>query len=172
MTDPAGGFDRTANVVGALVLAVSDRMLAAVADAADQPGRPGSESAATVLSALHHFLDAPTIGRIRTVLGLTSSGAVRLVDRLEAGGLVERRSATDGRETVVALTAAGRRAAAGVARARAGVLEEVLGPLDAAERAALEPLVSRIVVGLIREPGSTRWMCRLCDTGRLRAEDA
>jgi rubrerythrin len=24
--------------------------------------------------------------------------------------------------------------------------------------------VSRVLVGLIREPGATRWTCRLCDT--------
>jgi DNA-binding MarR family transcriptional regulator len=165
VTETAGGFDRTANVVGALVLAVSDRMLAAVGDAAGGPGRPGSENAGVALSALHHFLEAPTIGRVRSVLGLTSSGAVRLVDRLEGAGLVRRDRAADGRETVVALTPAGRRAAARVVKARADVLEDVLAPLAADERAALEPLVARIVVGLMREPGATRWMCRLCDTG-------
>jgi len=89
-------FDRGANLLGALSLAVSDRMSDAISAAAEQSARPGSETAAEALSALHHFLDAPTIDRLRTVLGLTSSGTVRLVDRLEAAGYVERRrGATD-----------------------------------------------------------------------------
>jgi DNA-binding MarR family transcriptional regulator len=161
----APAFDRTANVLGALSLAVSDRMAAAIDEAARQGGRPGSETAGVALSALHHFLERPTIDRLRQVLGLTSSGAVRLVDRLEGAGLVRRQAGRDGRTTTVSLTPAGRRAAARVARARAQVLEEALGVLPAQERAALEPLISRVVVGLMREPGATRWMCRLCDTG-------
>ena len=39
------------------------------------------------LSALHHFLDAPSVDLLRQVLGLTSSGPVRLLDRLHAAGL-------------------------------------------------------------------------------------
>ncbi len=78
--------DRAANVIGALALALSDRMAAAVGDAAGQPGRPGSETAGVALAALHHFLDGPSIDRLRQVLGLTSSGAVRLVDRSRAPG--------------------------------------------------------------------------------------
>jgi DNA-binding MarR family transcriptional regulator len=158
-------LDRAANVAGALVLAVSDRMSAAVADAAGHAGRPGAETAGVALSALHHFLDGPSIDRLRQVLGLTSSGAVRLVDRLEAAGLVGREPGHDGRTTIVSLTPAGRRAAASVASARAEVLGEALDVLSAEERVVFEALASRIAVGLMREPGATRWMCRLCDTG-------
>ena len=157
--------DRAANVTGALVLALSDRMAAAVGDAAGQPARPGSETAGVALAALHHFLDAPSIDRLRQVLGLTSSGAVRLVDRLEGAGLVRRRAGVDGRTTIVSLTPSGRRAAARVASARAAVLRDALDVLSPDERALLEALTSRVVVGLMREPGATRWMCRLCDTG-------
>ena len=54
MTAP--GFDRGANLLGALSLALSDRISDAISAAAEQSERPGSETAAEALSALHHFL--------------------------------------------------------------------------------------------------------------------
>src|SRR5882757_6429560 len=114
-------FDRGANLLGALSLAVSDRMSDAISAAAEQSERPGSETAAEALSALHHFLARPSIDRLRTVLGLTSSGTVRLVDRLEQAGYVERRPGEDGRTTVVTLTAVGERMARRVSDAREAV---------------------------------------------------
>jgi DNA-binding MarR family transcriptional regulator len=158
-------FDRGANLLGALSLAVSDRMSDAISAAAEQSVRPGSETAAEALSALHHFLDAPTIDRLRTVLGLTSSGTVRLVDRLEAAGYVERRRGGDGRTTTVALTEPGRDAATRVSAAREAVLVDALAALTSEQREALEALTGTMLVGLMRGPGATRWNCRLCNTG-------
>jgi DNA-binding MarR family transcriptional regulator len=152
--------DRAGNLLGALATAIGDRTGAAVTAAAG-----GADSAAAALSALLHFLDRPTVDQLRRVLGLTSSGTVRLVDRLAAAGYVERGGGTDGRATTVALTPEGRQVARGVAAARADVLEAALGVLTAPERAAFEALAGRVLVGLIREPGATRWTCRLCDTG-------
>jgi len=158
-------FERGANLLGALSLAVSDRMSEAVAAAAGQ-----SQTAAAALSALHHFLDAPSVDLLRQVLGLTSSGTVRLLDRLQASGYVTRGAGRDGRSTAVALTPVGREAAERVSAARARLLEDTLAPLSDAERATFEQLVSKLLVGLMREPGAVRWTCRLCDTGTCRAE--
>ena len=152
-------LDRTGNLFGALSLVVADRTGDAVADAA---GR--SESASAALSALLHFLDRPTVDLLRRVLGLTSSGAVRLLDRLQDAGYVERGPGADGRSSAVSLTPAGRRAAQRVAAARADVLQGALATLTPAERRTLERLATKILIGLIREPGATRWICRLCDT--------
>jgi hypothetical protein len=44
------------------------------------------------------------------------------------------------------------------------VLEGALAALSPAERQTFDRLVGRILVGLMREPGATRWTCRLCDT--------
>src|SRR5260370_23540891 len=118
------GFDRTANVLGALALVISDRIDDAVSDAAGH-----SQTAATALSALYHFIDRPTVDRLGQVLGLTHSGTVRLVDRLEDDGWVVRGRGADGRSVAISLTARGRRAAALVAAARAAVLSEVTAVL-------------------------------------------
>jgi DNA-binding MarR family transcriptional regulator len=156
-----GQFDRDANLVGALALAVGDRTGTAMAAAASL-----SETAATALSALHHFLDRPSVEELRQVLGLTSSGTVRLVDSLVAAGYVRRRPGRDARSTAITLTASGRAAAKRVAAARAAVLADLLAPLTADERAALAGAAGKVLAGL---PRTTRWNCRQCDTGVCRA---
>jgi DNA-binding MarR family transcriptional regulator len=154
------------NVVGAFALLLADRMTDEVGAAATQ-----APSGAAALSALRHFLPAdPTVDLVRQVLGLTHSGTVRLVDRLEAAGQVRRGPGPDGRSTTVHLTAAGRRAADRVTAARATVLHDALAVLDPAERRQLDDLAGRVLLGMRRAPGATRWTCRLCDTatcGRL-----
>ncbi|HEX4702731.1 MAG TPA: helix-turn-helix domain-containing protein [Pseudonocardiaceae bacterium] len=152
-----------ANLVGSLALVLTDRTAAAMAAAGGV-----SESAATALSALHHFLDRPTIELLRQVLGLTSSGTVRLVDKLVEAGYVRRRAGADARSTAITLTAAGRAAAKRVAAARAAVLNAALAPLSEPERLALDDLVGKVLVGMMRPPGATRWGCRQCDTGICR----
>jgi DNA-binding MarR family transcriptional regulator len=154
---------RDGNVLGALSLVVADQMSDAAAAAADQ-----SLTAAAALSALEHFADGCSIDRLRRILGLTSSGTVRLVDRLVASGQVRRREGPDGRTTSVTLTAAGRRGARRVTAARATVLDAALEDLSPAERGELERLTARVLEGIVRrklarETESTRWICRLCD---------
>lgn len=149
-----------ANLLGALALAIVDRTSEALAEAG---GR--SLSSAAALSALHHILDGPTIERLSQVLGLSHSGTVRLLDRLEQDGYVRRDRGPDGRSAAVSLTPEGREAAASITAARAGVLDAALAPLDQDERRTFGELVGRILVGMMREPGATRWTCRLCDTG-------
>jgi len=161
--DSNDGLDRAANLLGALSLAVADRAADAVAAAA---GR--SESAPAALSALLHFLDRPSVDLLRQVLGLTSSGTVRLLDRLTESGYVRREPGADGRSTSIALTDAGRHAAAAVTRARAQVLGQALSALSPAERATFDHLAGQLLVAMMRDPGATRWICRLCDTGVCR----
>jgi DNA-binding MarR family transcriptional regulator len=158
--------ERTGNLLGALSLAVTDRTSAAAGDALGQ-----SDSAAVALSALYHFLNDPSVDLLRQVLGLTPSGTVRLVDRLEEAGYVARRPGRDGRSVSLRLTASGRRAAARVSAARTEVLENALSGLGAAERRALDDVISRVLAGLIRGPGATRWMCRMCDTTACGREE-
>jgi DNA-binding MarR family transcriptional regulator len=153
------GLQREANLLGALGTAIADRTSEAVARAAGQ-----SETAATALSAIRHFLDRPSIDQLRQVLGLTSSGTVRLVDRLVDAGYVTRAPGADGRSTAVLLTEAGQQAADRVSAARAAVLGDALARLSPADRQALGRILGELLTGYIRGPGATRWLCRLCDT--------
>jgi len=167
LADESGGeLDQTANLLGALSLVIADRMADAMTEAG---GRPSSGAAA--LSALLHFLDRPTVDLLRQVLGLTSSGTVRLIDKMAESGYVQRGPGDDGRSTSVSLTSAGQAAAERVAAARAGVLLDALDALAPAEREVLRQLMSKLLAGLIRGPGAVRWMCRLCDTGVCRGTE-
>jgi DNA-binding MarR family transcriptional regulator len=159
-------LDRAANLAGALSLVIADQAADAVTEAA---GR--SESAAAALSALLHFLDRPSVDLLRQVLGLTSSGAVRLLDRLEESGYVTRGPGADGRSASVTLTEHGRLAAQRVSDARATVLEGALAVLSPAERADFERLAGKVLVGMMRGPGAVRWICRLCDIGVCRGAE-
>ena len=151
-------LDRQANLLGALALVITDQTAEAVAATAGQ-----SASAAAALSALHHFLDHPTLDQLHKVLGLTPSGAVRLVDRLADAGLVTRGTGEDGRSRSVVLTDAGQRVAAQITAARATLLSSALAELSPAERETLHSLMSRIMASLVRSKEGGAWICRLCD---------
>ena len=149
---------REANLLGTLSLALTDRVEAAVEACA-----PQGPSAPAALAALEGYLGGEPIDALRRVLGLTHSGAVRLVDRLAADGLAERRRGADGRSVAVTLTPAGRRAAAAIREAREQALAEALSVLGAGERRALTELHEKLLAGLTSDRASARRLCRLCD---------
>ena len=147
---------REANLLGTLSLAIAGRMEAAVTS-------PLGPSAPAALSALEAYLSGEPIDALRQALGLTHSGAVRLVDRLAEAGLAERRRGADARSVAVALTPAGHAAALEVRRAREAALEAALAPLSREERATLCALHEKLLGGLAGDRASARRMCRLCD---------
>jgi DNA-binding MarR family transcriptional regulator len=147
------------NVFGAVVLAVADRVQAAAASAG---GR--GVSAAAALVALHGHSAGASIDVLRRIVGLTHSGAVRLVDKLAADGLVERRPGADGRAVAIWLTPAGRRVARRILAQREAALETALAGLPAGDRAALVRAAERMLPQLVDSPDAERRICRLCDT--------
>jgi len=150
--------EQTANLLGALALVITDQAGDHVTAAC---GQAGTDAAA--LSALHQFLDHPTLDRVRNVLGLTPSGAVRLVDRLAAAGLAGRGPGTDGRSRSVTLTAEGGRTAARIATTRLGYLADLLTTLSAEENATLHALLGKIMSRVVQAKDGGPWICRLCD---------
>ena len=151
-------LDRQVNLLGALAQVITDQAGQATAAATGQ-----SVSAAAALSALHQFLDRPTLDQLHKVLGLTPSGAVRLVDRLAEAGLVTRGTGEDRRSRSVVLTDAGERVAQQVTAARAALLSSMLDELSPAERETLHALMSRIMASIVRSKEGGAWICRLCD---------
>jgi len=146
---------RDANLLGTLSLAIAGRIERAVAS-------PLGPSAPAALNALEGYLGGEPIDALRETLGLTHSGAVRLVDRLAEAGLAERTPGPDGRSVAVALTPAGEAAAGEVRAARVAAIEDVLGVLTADERAALGALHEKLLAGLTSDRASARRLCRLC----------
>jgi DNA-binding MarR family transcriptional regulator len=87
-----GSDERTANLLGALALTLSDRAAAAVqADARVS----GSDAAALVT--LRNYAEGEPLDLLRRALALSHPGVVRLADRLQARGLVKRHRARDTR---------------------------------------------------------------------------
>lgn len=148
----------TANVLGALSQVITDQTVIAVAAATGQ-----SPTSAAALSALTEFLDRPTVDQLRKVLGLTPSGAVRLVDRLAGAGLVTRGAGSDGRTRSVTLTERGKRLAAEINSARRRVLDEMLDGMTTPERETLHGLMSRVMANAVQLKDGGAWICRLCD---------
>jgi MarR family transcriptional repressor of emrRAB len=101
-------------------------------------------------------------------LGRAHSTTVRLVDRLEVQGLVERRPGNDGRSVALHLTASGSRAVDAATAARAAVLDDVLAPLTPTERAQLERLLGKVLQALPASRDDKRRICRLCDVDACR----
>jgi DNA-binding MarR family transcriptional regulator len=160
--------EHAANVLGALSLVIVDRINAAV-EAVTTLG----PSAPAALVALHEFLDGGSVSELSSVLGLTHSGTVRLVDRLAAEGLVQRVGAQDARVVSVALTRTGRRAALRIRQAREKSITDTLSALSAREVDALATALDAMLTTVTRARAAERaaqgpgrpqpWLCRLCD---------
>jgi DNA-binding MarR family transcriptional regulator len=157
---------RAANLLGALSLAVADR----IAETADSG--PASGTAAAALVAIDGPAAGASIDALARIVGLSHSGAVRLVDRLSAAGLVERRPGADQRSAALLVTPSGRRAARRVLARREAAIEAVLAALATRDRDALARIAESLLAALGREPGEKQRICRLCDTeacGRPRS---
>ena len=83
-------------------------------------------------------------------LPITPSGVTRLIDRLERDGVVERRAcATDGRGTVVAMTADGTEVFRRAGRVHLRGINEHLGAnLNASEMTELRRIMTKLATGI------------------------
>ena len=159
--DEAGAL---ANVLGALALVVTDEMGRAVAAAVHDR----STTDATALAALAEFLDGSTLDRLHEVLGVTPSGAVRLVDRLAEAGLVVRDAGPDGRSRAVRLTGVGHERAREVRGARAAYLSSLTSGLSGEDVAELRRLLALVMANVVAGKDGGAWTCRLCDLTACR----
>lgn len=145
---------RTANLLGATALAVTDLMTVAATDAA---GVGPSGAAALVVLRASPGLSVTELGRR---VGLTQSAAARMVDSL--AGLVERERA-GGREVSVRLTPEGEARVDRLLAARAGPLTDLLEVLDERQSETLTELLDVLLTRLYARIGSADLLCRLCD---------
>lgn len=95
-------------------------------------------------------------------VGLSQSAAARMVESLEADGLVARRPRV-GRQVTVHLTKAGTQAVRQLLATRGAPLTDAVASLDEADRDALARLLPRLLGRLYQHVGDAQRMCRLCD---------
>lgn len=153
---------RVENLLGALSLTMADRLRDVGA------GRDTSASEQAALTTLFAHPDRP-VAWLGDVLGLTSSGVTRLVDRLVGRGWATRSPGTDARQRRLRLTSAGSKRAVALLRERDAVLAEALSGLTTRERADLERLLGRLVGGLAEDNMPAMRTCRLCDRSACRS---
>lgn len=151
-------IQRRENVVGALALGLADAMLHEA-----QARAPELGPAAAALALLGHE-PGMTIERLRRALGLSHPGAVRLVDRLAAHGLVVRgASSGDRRAVALRLTPVGEASCRAVIAARDGAVERAMTALTEAEQATFAALAEKLLRAFVVDLDHAYAVCRLCD---------
>lgn len=153
-------YSRTANLLGALGLALADALTAQLATSS---GLPPTDAAA--LNAIGQ-LPGCSIAAVRMTLGITHPGTVRTIDRLVAAGLVERRAGVDGRTVSLHLTSTGEETWRKQTDARLDWLERTIAQLPPGQRADVERVVSSILSAATGDEESAERICRLCDERR------
>lgn len=149
---------RTANLLGATVLGLFDELKSTVER---RTGRSGEGPAALVVLGHQPGLSNEALSRL---LGLTHTGSVRLIDRLVADGLVERRASKfDRRGVALFLTAAGETARREIIAAREALMMSLVAPLSKSERRQLDDLLAKLLQGVARDDTHKLRICRLCD---------
>ncbi|OED46179.1 MarR family transcriptional regulator [Endozoicomonas sp. (ex Bugula neritina AB1)] len=112
-----------------------------------------------------------TISILSKVLGITHSGAVRLVNTLVEEGLVERRrSNKDARAAILCVTEEGTIRVDKVLAAREKVTAQVLGHLDKQQQASIISVLETSLSALTGGQESARRICRLCDESVCRSK--
>ncbi|WP_046468307.1 MarR family winged helix-turn-helix transcriptional regulator [Allosalinactinospora lopnorensis] len=156
---------RTANLLGASSLALSDLLVSGATAAA---GTSTSGAAALVTLSFDPGLSVTELGRR---VGLSQPAAARMVESLERQGLVHRER-TWGRWVAVRPTDTGIQAARSLLISRGEALRGAVAYLDEREQQQLETLLSKLLAGLYREPGDAERLCRLCDRNACLARGA
>lgn len=144
------------NVVGALGIALAD----AQANALAEFDRPLSDALA--LLAVHERRGC-SVRDLAGTLGSTHSGAVRVVDRLEDRGELERTPGADRRALALRLTSVGHRIARRMLEARTASLERFMASVTVDHLTALSRLSDAVLRGGSRTPEEAWRLCRFCE---------
>jgi MarR family transcriptional repressor of emrRAB len=149
--------DRIANLLGVVALAVTDRMENTAHDILSHAG----ETPAAVVIIGYGF--GPSNDRLRRILGLSHPGTVRLIDRLVADGLVERREGSDRRAISLYLTKRGKALREELLKSRLAVIRPLLASFTEAEREKFAELLHKMLSAMNPTDMERRTLCRLCD---------
>jgi DNA-binding MarR family transcriptional regulator len=148
---------RTANLLGALAGEVANRLGQQLKSHPNQ-----TNSSAAALNVIAYY-EGCTNGKLAKALRLSHPAVVRLVDKLEAEGLVECRDASDGRAVALYLTKGGKAQARKVLEGRCVTLSGLIEVLSEKEQAQLAHCLDKILRGLTETLDQANYICRLCD---------
>ena len=148
---------RGRNLLGALVIAVHDKMQ----QRAEAEISMAGQAAAALVTIGHNF--GQSVEFLSGVLQLSHSGCVRLADKLEEQGLIERRVGEDRRVVTLFLTEAGQQRKRDVLRARREALSAVFGTLESRQQEQLTGLLEVMLKGITFSKAEADVICRLCE---------
>lgn len=163
----SGDSARLQNLLATVALGLSDRIDSAAIEAAGL-----DRMAVTALVALVDLAPDGSVQRLAQGVGLSHSGAVRLVDRLAVAGLVRREAGPDQRSVRVSLTGKGRKLALRVRSERARHTEAALTGLTDRQRRELARACELVLANLTTDRLAQRSqgvlpaggaLCRMCD---------
>lgn len=148
---------RGQNLLGALVTAVNDRMQWQ----AERAIGLGGQMPAALVTIGHNY--GESVEFLSGILQMSHSGCVRLVDKLDELGLIERRPGRDKRSLSLYLTPRGRVMKREVLRARRVALNEVFEALDAQQQRTLVGLMEVMLTAITHCKSEADIICRLCE---------
>ncbi len=148
--------DRTANLLGALALALTDRMTDRIEACAEY----GAAAPAALVSI--GIDPGLSVGALARTIGLSHSATVRIADRLAGDGLVERRKGADGRVVGLHLTRRGMARRQTILDGRGATLSRALTALSEGQRAQLTALLETLLGTITEDRKQADRTCRLC----------
>jgi MarR family transcriptional regulator, negative regulator of the multidrug operon emrRAB len=153
-------IDRTANLLGTVGLAIANRIEAMSRETLNHAG----ETPAALVVIGYGF--GPSNDQLRRILGLSHPGSVRLVDRLVADNLVERREGRDKRAIALYLTEQGEALREKLLKGRLAAIKPLVTSLTDTEQGVLAALLHKMLSSMDTTDLERRTLCRLCD-GRV-----
>ncbi len=151
------------NLIGAFATSVSTAIESQISELG---GRSLSHEAALV--AIHNHPNE-TIDVLSKVLGLTHSGAVRLINTLEQEGLIARKkSVQDARSVVLCTTQEGSERVAEILSSREAAIVKVLDHFSEEQKQSFTKLLEVAMGNLTDKQSEARRICRLCNEGVCR----
>ena len=148
---------RGQNLLGALVTAVNDRMQWQ----AEKAIGLGGQMPAALVTIGHNY--GESVEFLSGILQMSHSGCVRLVDKLDEQGLIERRPGKDKRSLSLYLTPKGREFKRDVLRARREALDAVFEKLDDQQQHSLVNLLEVMLTAMTHCKNDADIICRLCE---------
>lgn len=156
---------RTANLLGALACEIAERLDQRLKNHPNE-----SDSAAAALNVIG-FYEGCSNNALSRALKLSHTTTVRLIDKLTAQGLVERRQGDDRRAVSLFLTKRGREQAQAIVKDRCLALGEIIDVLSDRQRSQFDKLAEILLRTLTTSAEEADHICRLCDDDACPSDD-
>jgi DNA-binding MarR family transcriptional regulator len=148
---------RTANLLGAFVTGLNGQLSRILEEQSEVSG----EIPAALVAIAYN--EGRTVDYLRRTLTLSHSWTVRVVEKLEKDGLVEKRPGCDKRAVALFLTSQGKKMVKGIVRARRRYFDEILAVLPTKEHKHFTSMLERMLAFVTTDFYVGEAICKLCE---------